>query len=139
MPMSKDEFIAILDKSFTNGTPFIDFTDDYIYVLTPNDGAGEEWTEAVYLKEDSSVEKRVFKAEKAWAMFLEEFEKGLAGSVEDLMVGHIKEVREKLAAKPAPERIKGLIADVVANPNSYSAKLPIVKNQGELGAIKQKM
>ncbi len=137
--MSKDEFIAILDKSFANGTPFIDFTDDYIYVLMPNDGAGEEWTEAVYLKEDSSVEKRVFKAEKAWAMFLEEFEKGLAGSVEDLMVGHIKEVREKLAAKPAPERIKGLIADVVANPNSYSAKLPIVKNQGELGAIKQKM
>ena len=137
--MSKDEFIAILDKSFANGTPFIDFTDDYIYVLSPNDAAGEEWTEAVYLKEDSSVEKRVFKAEKAWAMFLEEFEKGLAGSVEDLMVGHIKEVREKLAAKPAPERIKGLIADVVANPNSYSAKLPIAKNQGDLATIKQKM
>ncbi len=137
--MSKDEFIAILDKSFTNGTPFIDFTDDYIYILMPNDAAGEEWTEAVYLKEDSTVEKRVFKAEKAWAMFLEEFEKGLAGSVEDLMVGHIKEVREKLAAKPAPERIKGLIADVVANPNSYSAKLPIAKNQGDLGTIKQKL
>lgn len=137
--MSKDEYIAILDKSFANGTPFIDFTDDYIYCLTPNDAAGEEWTEAVYLKEDSSIEKRVFKAEKAWAMFLEEFEKGLAGSVEDLMVGHIKEVREKLAAKPAPERIKGLIADVVANPNSYSAKLPIAKNQGDLAAIKQKL
>ncbi len=139
MLMGKDEFIAILDKSFANGTPFIDFTNDYIYILTSNDAAGEEWTEAVYLKEDSSVEKRVFKAEKAWAMFLEEFEKGLAGFVEDLMVGHIKEVREKLAAKPAPERIKGLIADVVANPTSYSANLPIVKNQGEIGTVKQKM
>ena len=137
--MSKDEFIAILDKSFANGTPFIDFTSDYIYVLMPNDVAGEEWTEAVYLKEDSSIEKRVFKAEKAWAMFLEEFEKGLAGFVEDLMVGHIKEVRDKLASKPAPERIKALIADVISNPSTYSANLPIVKNQEELAALKQKL
>jgi len=137
--MSKDEYIAILDKSFTNGTPFIDYTGDYVYILMPNDPAGAEWTEAVYLKEDSSVEKRVYKAEKAWAMLLEEFEKGLAGSVEDLMVGHIKEVREKFAAKPAPERIKSLITDIIGNPKSYSTNLPIVKNKGELSAVKQKL
>src|SRR4030042_3647066 len=137
--MGKDEFIAILDKSFAHGTPFIDYTGDYVYILMPNDPAGEEWTEAVYLKEDASVEKKLLKAEKAWAYFLEEFEKGLAGSGEDLMVGHIKEVREKFAAKPAPERIKSLITDIIGNPKSYSANLPIAKDSADLGTIKQKL
>ena len=46
------------------------------------------------MKEDSSVEVRTYPAEKAWAMLLEEFEKGLPGSVPDLSVTHIREVHE---------------------------------------------
>jgi hypothetical protein len=137
--MGKDEMIEILDSSFANGTPFIDFTDDYVYVLKADDPDGSTWTEAVYMKEDAEVEKRTFPAEKAWAMFLEEFEKGLPGVVEDLSVAHIREVIEGIGDVAAAEKIKALIADVVANSGSYSANLPIAKSEGDLDSIKGKL
>ncbi|HMF33356.1 MAG TPA: hypothetical protein VKK79_18160 [Candidatus Lokiarchaeia archaeon] len=137
--MSKDEMIEILDSAFANGTPFIDFTDDYVYVLKPEDADGSTWTEAVYMKEDSEVEKRTFPAEKAWAMFLEEFEKGLPGCVDDLSVAHIREVREGFGNMPAAEKIKALIADVTANAGSYAANLPVIKSQGEIEDVKGKL
>lgn len=134
--MSKDEFCEILDSSFANGTPFIDYTDDYVYVLKADDPDGNQWTEAVYMKEDSSVEQRTYPAEKAWAMFLEEFIKGLPGSVQDLSVAHIKEVQESFGDMSAAEKIKALIADVIANPGSYAGNLPVVKDQGEVDTLK---
>ncbi|MHA1734227.1 MAG: hypothetical protein ACTSU5_20000 [Promethearchaeota archaeon] len=131
--MSRDQFFSEVEGSYDNGTPFVEYTDDYIYALVPLGGG--KWKEIVLMKEDDSVEESEMDSDRAFLMLMEEVEKGLPGYVEDFKVLYIKEFREGLSGS-SEDKINAVIQELLTNGAKYSDNLPVVKSKDELGSIK---
>lgn len=135
--MSKDELLAIIESAWDNGSPFIDYTDYYVYCLIPK-GDGN-WTEVSYDINDATIDKRDMNGTIAYRMLVEELEKGLSGELEDFMLGTFKQFREGLGDMPDPEKIVAIIKELHANPGKYSKNLPVVKSKDDLDGVKAKL
>ena len=136
-----EEFKAIVDASYNNGTPIWLYTDDYIFGMVPADESGNRWTEVSYTFEDPN--EPLMKSERAadlsFQFLLEEVEKGVSFYVKDLNVILIKEFAKNLEEKPGPEKMSILISELINNSDSYSSNLPIIKSKENLGILKQKL
>ncbi len=136
-----EEFKAIVDSSFDNGTPLWLYTKDYIYGVIPLDPEGNRWKEVSYTFDDPE-EPLIIKERNADLTFqfvLEEVEKGTAFYVEDLKVVKIKDFAKSLDNKPGPEKLRTLINELINNSQEYSENLPIIKSKEELGILKEKL
>jgi hypothetical protein len=136
-----EEFKAIVDASYDNGTPIWLYTDDYIFGMVPVDASGNRWTEVSYTFEEPT--EPLLKSERAadlsFQFLLEEVEKGVSFYVKDLNVISIKEFAKNLEEKPGPEKMSILISELINNSDSYSSNLPIIKSKENLGILKQKL
>jgi hypothetical protein len=137
--MSKDEFLAIIDSSYDNGTPLWIYTDDYIYGMVPK--GGDRWMEVTY---DFSMDQEpLIKAEKgadlAFQLMFEEVSKGVAFYIDDLNVQNLKDFAKTIEGKSGSEKIKAIIDELINNTVKYSSKFPIIKSKNELGTLKSKL
>ena len=135
--MSKDKFVTILDSSFEHGSPFIDYTTDYIYCLIPTSDA-TKWKEVSYDIAGKELEEKELAADMAYVMLCEEIEKGLSMYIEDFMLGKFKEFKESIKDKPDVEKIKGVITELTTNATTYSQNLPVAKKD-TLDLVKDKV
>ncbi|TFH28847.1 MAG: hypothetical protein E4G98_04740 [Promethearchaeota archaeon] len=134
--MSKDEFISILDGSFSEGTPFIDFTENYSYALIPQGG---KWLEVSYDFEDHEIiEKRTMEPVDAYNKFCEEIEKALAEVLELFYLNRWKEYKASLSEDEAGKLPK-LIAELTGNTAEYGKDIPIITKAEDLSTLKAKL
>lgn len=124
--MSKEKFISILDSAFENGSPFIDYTTDYIYCLIPTSDSAK-WKEVSYDISGAELEEKELAADMAYALLCEEIEKGLSMYIEDFMLGKFKEFKESIKDKPDTEKISKIITELTTNRATYSQNLPVAK------------
>ncbi|TFG02435.1 MAG: hypothetical protein EU542_04975 [Promethearchaeota archaeon] len=136
-----EEFKAIIDSSFDNGTPIWLYTDDYIFGMVPVDGNGNRWKEVSYTfaEKDNPLYVTEREANLSFQFLLEEVEKGVSFYVEDLNVLLIKEFTDSLEGKSGPEKMNSFISELMQNSSKYSAALPIVKNKDQLSELKNKL
>lgn len=136
-----EEFIAILDSSFDNGTPIWLYTDDYIFGMVPVDTNGDRWKEVSYTfeEEDNPLYVTERDAELSFQFLLEEVEKGVSFYVKDLNVLLIKEFANSIEGKSGSEKMNSLISELIQNSIKYSSSLPVVKNKEEIGSLKNKL
>ncbi|TFG11229.1 MAG: hypothetical protein EU531_11805 [Promethearchaeota archaeon] len=136
-----EEFNAILDSSFNNGTPIWLYTDDYIFGMVPVDASGNRWKEVSYTfaEKDDPLYVTERDANLSFQFLLEEVEKGVSFYVEDLNVLLIKEFTDSLEGKSGPEKINSFISELIHNSSKYSSDLPIVKNKDQLSDLKSRL
>ena len=136
-----EEFKAIVDASYDNGTPIWLYTDDYIFGMVPVDGSGNRWTEVSFTFEEPNepLMKSERGADLSFKFLLEEVEKGVSFYVKDLNVILIKEFAKGLEDRPGPEKMSTLISELITNSDKYSSNLPIIKSKENLGILKQKL
>ena len=136
-----EEFKAILDSSFDNGTPIWLYTDDYIFGMVPVDTNGDRWKEVSYTfeEEDNPLYVTERDAELSFQFLLEEVEKGVSFYVKDLNVLLIKEFANSIEGKSGSEKMNSLISELIQNSIKYSSSLPVVKNKEEIGSLKNKL
>ena len=135
--MSKDKFISILDSAFQNGSPFIDYTVDYIYCLIPTSDPAK-WKEVSYDISGSELEEKELDSPMAFVLLCEEIEKGLSMYIEDFMLGKFKEFKESIKDKPDDEKITSIITELTTNNTTYSQNLPVAKKDN-LDLVKGKL
>ena len=137
--MSKDEFLAIIDSSYDNGTPLWIYTSDYIYGMVPK--GGDRWIEVTY--DFSEDEEPLVKSEKgadiAFQLMFEELSKGVAFYINDLNVQNLKDFAKSIEEKPGSEKINLMISEIINNTANYSSKFPIIKSKNNLGTLKSKL
>jgi hypothetical protein len=134
--MSKEEYIAILDSSFANGTPFINYTEFYSYALIPQ--ADGKWLEISYDFEEKSVDKRELVGSKALMNLWEEIEKGLSEAIDDFQLFKWKEYKKTIPGSD-DDKVKGSIKELTANGAAYSKNLPVVSKKEDLDKVKAKL
>ena len=135
--MSKNKITSILDSSFENGTPFIDYTEDYIYCLIPQ-GDGN-WKEISYDFPSKELDDRIINSTIALRKIVEEVEKGLSMEIEDFMLGSFKDFRISLGDIPDQEKLEALIKELTTNGKKYSSSLPVLPSIDKLDEIKSKI
>ena len=135
--MSKNKITSILDSSFEKGTPFIDYTENYIYCLIPQ-GDGN-WKEISYDLPSKELDERVINSSIAFRMIVEEVEKGLSMELEDFMLGTFKDFRISLGDAPDQEKLEALIKELTTNGKKYSPALPVLPSLDKLDEIKSKI
>ncbi len=138
--MSK-EIIEILDVAFDYGTPFLIYTEDYIYGLIPIDAEGSRWKEISYMfiGEGGDLETREMAAELSYQFLCEEVEKGLSHYLKDLKVNNVKEFVNSIKEKSGEEKIKAIIDELINKSANYSASMPIIKSKADLQILKNKL
>ena len=137
--MSED-FKAIVDTSFDNGTPLWVYTTDYIFGMVPADPDGNRWAEVSYtFEDDDPLMKSERNADLSFQFLFEELEKGVSYYIEDFNVNNLKEFAKSIEGKSGPEKIKALISELISNSSKYSSNLPIIKDKGELQVLKDKV
>ena len=134
-----EEFKGIVDSSFDNGTPLWIYTADYIYGIVP--AGGDRWMEVSYTFEDP--DEPLMKSEKgadlAYQLMMEEISKGLTFYVEDLKVPVLKEFADG-TGKSGSDLIAAVIDEFINNTANYTANTDfIIKSQGDLGKLKEKL
>jgi hypothetical protein len=136
-----EEFKAIVDASYNNGTPIWLYTDDYIFGMVPVNTDGTRWTEVSYTFEDPDqpLVKNERGADLSFQFLLEEVEKGVSFYVKDLNVISIKEFAKNLDDKSGPEKMSIFVSELINNSEKYSSNLPIIKNKEDLSILKQKL
>jgi hypothetical protein len=136
-----EEFIAIVDASYNNGTPIWLYTDDYIFGMVPVNADGARWTEVSYTFEDPDqpLVKNERGADLSFQFLLEEVEKGVSFYVKDLNVISIKEFAKNLDDKSGPEKMSIFVSELINNSEKYSSNLPIIKSKEDLSILKQKL
>jgi len=134
-----EEFKAIVDSSYDKGTPFWLYTSDYIFGMIPTDN--DRWIEVSYTFEDP--DEPLFKTERnadlSFQFLLEEVEKGVSFYVEDLKIPLLKEFATTLDGKDGPEKMLGIITELINNSDKYSANLPIIKSKDQLNILNEKV
>ena len=99
-----EEFKAIVDSSFDNGTPLWIYTQDYIYGIVPT--AADKWLEVSYTFEDPDeplvTTERA--ADLSYQFLFEELGKGISFYVDDFKVITIKEFANGLEGKSGSEK-----------------------------------
>ena len=136
-----EEFKAIVDSSYDNGTPFWIHTADYIFGMIPVDTSGTRWTEVSYTFEDPDepLVKNERNADLSYQFLLEEVEKGVSFYVKDLKVPLFKDFAKTLESQAGPDKMNAIIAELISNSSNSSANLPVIKNKDELGILKEKI
>ncbi|MEJ2293308.1 MAG: hypothetical protein P8Y23_00890 [Candidatus Lokiarchaeota archaeon] len=136
-----EEFKAILDSSFDNGTPIWLYTDDYIFGMVPVDTNGDRWKEVSYTFEEADNPLYVTErnADLSFQFLLEEVEKGVSFYVKDLNVLLIKEFTNSIEGKSGPEKMNSFISELIQNSTKYSSALPLIKRKEEIGSLKNKV
>jgi hypothetical protein len=134
-----EEFKAIVDSSFNNGTPLWIYTQDYIYGMLPT--AGDKWLEVSYTFEDP--DEPLMKGEKspdfAYQLMMEEISKGLTFYVQDLKVPLLKEFAGG-TGKSGSDLINAVIAELVSSTSKYTSNADfIIRSKDELGKLKDKV
>ncbi|MHA1727868.1 MAG: hypothetical protein ACTSWY_03970 [Promethearchaeota archaeon] len=135
--MSKDKFISILESSFEHGTPFIDYTSNYIYALIP-DGNGK-WNEVSYDIPGKELSERSITSTIAFRMIVEEIEKGLSMDLKDFRVNDFKNFRTDLEDNPDQEKVEAIIEEMTKNGKKYSENLPVIALKDKLDELKSKI
>jgi len=136
--MSED-FKAIVDSSYDNGTPFWIITDDYVYGMVPTESG--KWKEVSYTFEDPDEPLRTGEksADFAFQLLMEEISKGLTFYVEDLKVPILKEFAEGVSGTGS-EQIQAVINELINNTSKYTANTGfLVKSKEELSKLKEKV
>jgi hypothetical protein len=135
------DFKAIVESSYDNGIPFWIYTSDYIFGMVPVDASGTRWKEISYTFEEP--DNKLFVTERtadlSFQFLLEEVEKGVSFYVDDLKIYIFKEYAKTLDGKLGPEKMKAIINELVNNSTAYSANLPIIRSQDELGTLTSKV
>jgi len=133
-----EEFKAIIDSSFNNGTPIWLYTDDYIFGMVPVDANANRWKEVSYTfaEKDNPLYVTERDANLSFQFLLEEVEKGVSFYVEDLNVLLIKEFMDSLEGKSGPDKMNSFISELIQNSSKYSNALPIVKHKDQLSQLK---
>ncbi len=138
-----EEFKSIVDSSYDNEkfAPFWIYTSDYVFGMVPIDPNGERWNEVSYTFEDPDepFSKTERSADLSYQFLLEEVVKGVAFYIEDLNVYKLKDFAKTIEAKPGPEKLNAIIAELTNNSGSYSSSLPIIKSKDDLGKLKEKL
>ena len=134
-----EEFKAIVDSSFDNGTPLWIYTSDYIYGMLPT--SGDKWLEVSYTFEDP--DEPLIKGEKspefAYQLMMEEISKGVTFYIEDLKVPLLKEFAGG-TGKSGSDLIASVIEELINNTSNYTANTDfIIKSKDELGKLKEKV
>ncbi len=134
-----EEFKAIVDSSFDNGTPLWIYTQDYIYGMVPT--VSDKWLEVSYTFEDP--DEPLMKGEKspdfAYQLMMEEISKGLTFYVQDLKVPLLKEFAGG-TGKSGADLINVVIAELVNSTSKYTSNADfIIKSKNELGKLKEKV
>ncbi|MDX1799246.1 MAG: hypothetical protein R3255_11405 [Candidatus Lokiarchaeia archaeon] len=134
-----EEFKAIVDSSFDNGTPLWIYTQDYIYGIVPT--AADKWLEVSYTFEDT--DEPLMKGEKssnfAYQLMMEEISKGLTFYVQDLKVPLLKEFAGG-TGKSGSDLINAVIGELVNSTEKYTSNTDfIIKSKDELGKLKEKV
>ena len=134
-----EEFKAIVNSSYDNGTPFWLYTTDYIFGMIPSDN--DRWLEVSYTFEDPDepLLKTERNAELSFQFLLEEVEKGVSFYVEDLKVPLLKEFALSLEGKSGPDKMKEIISELISNASKYSENLPIIKSKDQLNILNEKV
>ena len=134
-----EEFKAIVDSSYDNGTPFWLYTSDYIFGMIPTDN--DRWIEVSYTFEepDEPFYKTERNADLSFQFLLEEVEKGVSFYVEDLKVPLLKEFTITLEGKSGTDKMNAIVSELISNSAKYSANLPIIKNKDQLNLLKEKV
>lgn len=136
-----EEFKAVVDSSYNNGTPIWLYTDDYIFGMIPTDSSGSRWIEVSYTfnEPDDPLMKSERSAELSYQFLLEEVEKGLSFYVQDLNVNLLKDFTQTLEGKSGSEKMNEIITELIINSSKYSSKLPVIESKDELNILKQKI
>ena len=134
-----EEFKAIVDSSYDNGTPLWIYTNDYIYGVVPT--PSEKWLEVSYTFEDP--DEPLMKGEKsadfAYQLMMEEISKGVTFYVEDLKVPLLKEFAGG-TGKSGSELIVAVIEELINNTSKYTSNTDfLIKSKKELGKLKEKI
>ena len=123
-PIDKDAnkaaMIEKLQNSFENGTPFIDYTEQYVFLAFQD---GNSWAEFSFLREDGNLSKSKQDPETALHDIKEEIVRGLSESVE-INANDVTAMANNAGKDPA-----AFIADVIAN---LPPEVPIVRSPDEL-------
>lgn len=135
--MSKEKLMSILDTAFANGTPFIDYTSNYVYCLIPN--ADDTWTEVSYDMHGAELDERNINSARAFRMLVEELEKGIAMECDDFMLLDFRNFRNTLGDKPDVEKVKAVIKELSENSAKYSENLPVVTSKENLEEVKKQI
>lgn len=134
--MSKAEYSSILDSAFSEGTPFINFTEYYSYALIPKGG---QWLEVTYDFEDHEImEKHSLSPVDGFNHFCEEVEKAMSKELEIFYLNKWMEFKESLAGDE-PAKLVALIKEITSNPTVYGPDLPIVFAAGDIATLKGKL
>ncbi|MHA1369168.1 MAG: hypothetical protein ACTSRA_05595 [Promethearchaeota archaeon] len=127
-PVDKDankaKMVEKLEESFNNGTPFISYCDNYVYVIYPKDPDGNTWMEYSFMRETGEIEKNERDKEMAFLVIKEEVARGLPELLPDLNVKPVLEITEKHVNDP-----QGLILELIAN---VDPRVPVVRSKDEL-------
>lgn len=127
----------ILDSAFANGTPFIDYTSNYVYCLIPNED--DTWTEVSYDMHGSELDEREISSARAFRMLVEEVEKGLAMECKDFMLLDFRNFRNSLGDKQDVEKVQAIIKELSENRSNYSEDLPVVTSKENLEEVKKQI
>ncbi|MHA1610501.1 MAG: hypothetical protein ACTSYU_00490, partial [Promethearchaeota archaeon] len=133
--MSKDEFISLLDSAFSEGIPFIDYTEHYSYALIPQGG---KWLEVSYDFEDHEImEKQTLEPLDAYNNLCEEVEKALSDILELFYLNKWKDFKNSLSEDEAVKLPK-LIEEFTSNLAEYGKNIPVIAKAEDLSALKEK-
>lgn len=123
-PIDKDAnkatMIEKLQNSFNNGTPFIDYTDQYVFLAFQD---GKNWSEFSFIREDGNLSKSKQDPETALHDIKEEIIRGLSEAVE-INANDVTAMANNAGKDPV-----AFIADAIAN---LPPEVPIIRSQDEL-------
>jgi hypothetical protein len=117
---NKATMIEKLQNSFASGTPFIDYTEQYVFLAYQD---GSNWAEYSFLREDGNLAKSKQEPETALHDIKEEIVRGLSEGVE-INANDVTAMANNAGKDPA-----AFIADVIAN---LPPEIPIIRSQDEL-------
>ncbi len=119
---NKEEMASKLKDSFANGTPFIDYCEEYVFLLAPT--GGNEWIEYSFIREDGQLTKEKRDLETAFHVIKEEIIRGLSEVAPDLNVNQVNDIAAKSNNNPRT------FVDAVIN--ELDPKIPIVRSVNDL-------
>ena len=134
--MSKEKYIEILHHSFDEGTPFINFTENYSYALIPH---GVKWMEVSYDFEDKDImDNHEIDSVHAYFNFCEEIEKAMGEEMNVFYLNRWKDFKTTLKGSEQ-EKLIALIKELLEKPDYFAEDLPVVVNKDDMDKVISKL
>jgi len=134
--MTKEKLIEILNSAWGKETPFIDYTENYIYALIPIEN--DNWKEISYDRISQDLDERIINSTVAFRMLIEEIEKGVGLELEVFMLNDFREFRNSLTGSDK-QKLIATINELITNKDKYSKDFPIIKSKEELTNLLSKI